>query len=675
MADPNQKAIVEELYRRRDTLDASKRAVVEELAGRLGVSGPPQPSFLDRATEFGAGAVKGLIGNTAENLYEMGKRVVMPAEDSGGRVAQLVGGPAGALVMDLAKAQVGQVAKAVDAAKQGQYLEAAGQAVAGMLPGVGPAIAHGAEKLGTAAGLGDVFGAGEAVGDLVGLAVIPEVAKRIPTKILPSPANPATAEAVAFGQKRGIPLDAATQTGSTAVQLMQKSADSTPLGAIAAQRAKTAQGEAFARVGEELKQEAYPTSIVPEQAGEGVRGAMEAEVLKYNTEAASAYDALRKIEADPANKVAVQTGIARSPEAAAELDAFSMSLANKPFAKLQPAEQKAVLDTAKSAGVQVAETPVIEEIALPVDLRGVKAQMQPIYEKLIRQMPVAQVRASTGMKAIANIMEAPDFLPLSLADADLSAIKAAARGADLPELRTLSQGLAAKAVEALEEAVQDGTARGGPAAMAARDAGRAAVAAKYDTAAVLRNLPEKEMVQVFNKLTWSNDAGVGLLREVAKQAPGEMPKMARAYLESLLSKATAEGGFSREASMLREWQNLGAETKKILFKNPMQIKDLDNFFLLAKKAAENPNPSGSAVVGGMLTSAGYMFAHPTTGVPMVIGAGALSKLLHSPKAVAALSKGLDPKFNKGLGAAATAANILKVAGDQAKPLDQEEKRR
>jgi hypothetical protein len=226
----------------------------------------------------------------------------------------------------------------------------------------------------------------------------------------------------------------------------------------------------------------------------------------------------------------------------------------------------------------------------------------------------------------------------------------------------------------VEEAPPRPTAPRGNEALALLQEGRAATVAKYDAADVLKALRE-EPVQAFNQLTWGNDAGIARLREVAKLAPEEMPRIGRAYIDNLLTKATAEGGFSREASMLRDWQTLGPETKKILFKDPIKIRDLDNFFLLAKKAAENPNPSGSGLIATSSGSVGYAFVNPSTGIPMIIGAGALSKLLHSPKAVAALSRGLDPKFNKGLGAAATAANIMKVAGDQAKPRKEEERKR
>jgi hypothetical protein len=635
-------------------------------------SNEPKPaSWFDEALQFGAGAAKGLVVNTLGNIYEMGKRIVTPAEDTRGKVSQMVMGPAGALVSDMVVAQGDQFAQAYDLAKKGQYLDASGRLVAGLLPGIGPPIAAAAEKLGTAAGSGDTFGAGEAVGDLAGLAAMPEVAKAMPSRFLPRPANAVTQAAVDFGIRRGIPLDAATQTGSKTVQVLQKVVDSTPIGSMLAERAKNRQAEAFGRVGGELLNEISISPAVAEQAGSGVQSALRNEIALRNAEAGSAYDTLRQIEADPANVVQVQTGMARSPQAMADLDAFAMSQASKPFAKLTPAEQSAVISLAKSAGVQVAETPVIESISLPVDLRNPKATLKPIYDSLLRQMPVAQVRASTGMKSLANIMEAPDYLPLSIADADLSAIKAAARGADLPELKTLSQGLAAKAVAELEDAVQQATAQGGPQALAARDAGRAATVAKYDAASVLKQLRE-EPVQTFRQLTWGEDAGIDRLRDVEKLAPNEMRFVGRAYVKDILDKGTAEGGLTRQDAMFRDWAALGPETKKILYKNPGLIEDLDNFFTLAKKSSENPNPSGSGLFVTSSGSIAYAFTNPTTGIPMLIGAGALSELLHSPKAVAALSRGLDPKFSQGAGAIAAAANISKVAKDYATPMDQKD---
>ena len=89
--------------------------------------------------------------------------------------------------------------------------------------------------------------------------------------------------------------------------------------------------------------------------------------------------------------------------------------------------------------------------------------------------------------------------------------------------------------------------------------------------------------------------------------PRRLPQVGRAFLEELLQKATAEGGFERAAGLQADWQRLGPETKRLLFRDPAHIKDLDNFFLLAKKMGENPNPSGSgftALQGGRARRSG-----------------------------------------------------------------------
>jgi hypothetical protein len=61
---------------------------------------------------------------------------------------------------------------------------------------------------------------------------------------------------------------------------------------------------------------------------------------------------------------------------------------------------------------------------------------------------------------------------------------------------------------------------------------------------------------------------------------------------------------------------------------------------MAKKSAESPHPSGTALVsttGGLL---GLTYANPATGIATTIGSGILAKLLNSPKAVEILTKGL-----------------------------------
>lgn len=288
-------------------------------------------------------------------------------------------------------------------------------------------------------------------------------------------------------------------------------------------------------------------------------------------------------------------------------------------------------------GAGAVETPTVSML-LPADVRGAKAALRPVYDRLMRQLPVTQQRSSPGLKAIENIVNGQDHVPVTILDADLSAIKGIARGADLPELRDVSQGLAAKAVAELDRAVRGAVAKAGPDAMKALEEGRAATRAKYAVSDVLGTLRD-EPVQAFNQTIYAKDAGIERLRDLAKHAPAEMPRIGRAYLEDLLTKATADGGFDKAQTVQQSWANLGPETKRLLFKEPGQVQALDNYFRLAKMINRNPNPSGTALVGTSLGSVNALFFAPVSTVAANASTWAISALMRNPKAVRLFTKG------------------------------------
>lgn len=580
----------------------------------------------------------------------------------------------------IVNAQLDQAKQAYELGRRGgswnDYLEAAGHGVAAALPLIGPAAAEAGETFGR----GEIAkGLGQTVG-LVGSVLVPGAAGRkgsvtVPPVFKPQ-LNPAEAAAIAFADANNIPVDLVMRSGSKWAENIKKAVEHTLPGSWASRRGKAAQAAALEAKGAQLAEKVYPLEVSPQEAGAGVRGGLEAEVLKHNTEAARNYDQLRQFEADPANTRDVPVSTGRSPGAQADLDAFSMSLAGKPFARLQPHEQASVLRTAASSGVDVAERPIMESVPLPVDLRTPKAELGPVVTQLQRQMPIAQQRASTGMKALENIMEAPDFLPTSLADADLSAIKAAARGADLPELRTLSQGLAANAVQKMEDAVAAGVAEAGPAASEARNLGRAATTAKYDTAAVLKQLRD-EPVQAFNQLTYGGDSGIEFLRDVRKQTPNEMPKVGRAYLQGLLESAVNRSGeFQGGQGLLKKWQSLGPETKKELFKNPLMVKDLDDFFRLAEMQERNPNRSGSGTqvtsVLHMMTGGKLALIDPWTAAAVTLAPWVVAEMMYSPRAARALTTAMKVPLSQ-KGAASVAFNNLMTIVDKLEKEQESEK--
>jgi hypothetical protein len=306
----------------------------------------------------------------------------------------------------------------------------------------------------------------------------------------------------------------------------------------------------------------------------------------------------------------------------------------------------------------------MQGMAMPVDLRRAKTQLTPLYDRLMREREIVgtlQGEKARVVTALDRLMTAPDDAPLSIVDAALSDLKALAR-ADVPELRSSGQGAAAAAVRSLDADVRNAAAKAGPEALQALEAGRTATKAKYATAEVLDALRE-EPVGAYRQATAPRDAGVRLLRELQRTAPAELPKVGRAVLEDLLTTATAEGGFNRAQGLQAKWQQLGSQTKLLLYRDPLLIKDLDRFFLLAKKAAENPNPSGTALTmakGGELT---LLWTNPATGAATSLGAAALAKLLHSRRVVGALNRGLLIPIGAKGAATATIAELVAAARD------------
>jgi hypothetical protein len=302
--------------------------------------------------------------------------------------------------------------------------------------------------------------------------------------------------------------------------------------------------------------------------------------------------------------------------------------------------------------------PNTETIQLPVDLRTAKEALTPIYETLMRRYPIAQQQASPGLKAIENIVKGPDYAPLSDVDANLGAIKGIAR-TDLPELRSVGQGLAAKAVKELDAIVKETAFDAGSGALDALEIGRKATVQKYRAGEILEKLKD-EPVKVFKAVTAEKDTGIAQLRRLAKISPEVLPQIGRAYLDDLIGRATAEGGLKHAAAIANDWQRLGPQTKRMLYK-PELVSELDKFFLLARKMAESPNPSGSALTGWIAGGVTHAIIHPLTGIPMQLGQGALAQFLNSPQGVRILTQGIRiPSGNKAQ-AAAWASQVVAFA--------------
>lgn len=535
--------------------------------------------------------------------------------------------------MIAAQDQVRQQAQ--NAFQTGDYVTGFAKTLDWLIPVLGPRLSQAGDYL-QEGRIGKGLGASV---DVAGQVVLPKALSNLPNaaslRLASRNRNPLEAAAVQFGEARGIPVDAATATGSNFVKGVQQRATNSMGGANIAEGFRAKQANAFQRVGDELAGELNaPAPGVrgpmtdPLRASARVSEAIDKKLRAFDAEANTAYDALRTIEADPKHAKSVQVGTRDVPETVAS---GAMDASGRPI-----------------TSTRVRREPVMETIALPVDLRGVKTALTPIYDRLTRVYPIAQRQASAGYQAIENIVHGPDYAPLSIADDGLSAIKAVARGADMPELRNTSQGLAAEAVKQLDTQVRRTAAQAGPDALRALDRGRKATTNKYDVAAV-RDLfstgAQAEPRKLFNELTAKRDGGLERLNHVARIAPDEIPNVGRALLQDMLDTATEAGAFQHTDKLWADWQKLGPQTKRILFGPNTQ--NLDRFFLLAKKANERPNTSGTAQV---------LTALNVTSAPLT---WTLAKILYSPKAAQAMTRGLSLS----LGPSMTAAKRTAITAD------------
>jgi hypothetical protein len=134
-----------------------------------------------------------------------------------------------------------------------------------------------------------------------------------------------------------------------------------------------------------------------------------------------------------------------------------------------------------------------------------------------------------------------------------------------------------------------------------------------------------------------------------------------------MDKVTADAGTAKPGTALTQWNNIGPETKKILFQDPALRNNLDNFFTLAKKVSENPNPSGTASTAAAWTAAGLLMTHPYIGAPVLLGNRVLAKMLYSPKATKALTTALTVPVGSAASKAIVSERLLHAAGGLAQP--------
>lgn len=521
--------------------------------------------------------------------------------------------------------------------------------------------------MGVAAG---TVGAGGAVASKLGRRAAARAAQRAAAQAAEKAGATTGAEAEVLGREgaeylvgRGVPVSAGIRSGSRVVHAIQEAADVTPGGAAIKAVADKATIRGVRRVAAEESARTGAPKLTTEAAGEAVRKVPLAKAERFGRKAQEAYAKFHAIEEAASSARPVPAQASRG------LNDLSLSLSRKPFHALSEAEQLSLRQTATRMGIDAADT---VQMQMPVPMARMKALFRPVWEK-VQIWPAAQQSASGGYKALQNIMNAPEHIPASLAEEYLGVLKAMARS-ELPILRDKSQGMAAFAVKNFQGLIDETVARiGGGPALAALRTGRRATRVKHGALEIFNKLRD-EPVQAFAQATMQGDRGIKLVRQLKKEAPSAIPKLARAWLDDLWrqmeEKAAGGAGWIESGRWLaNRWRDLGPATRREIW-GATQSADLHRFFMGVERLSESANPSKTQILHMILGgtgSVGAIAANPAAGGLATLGATALSALMHSPAGLRALNNLLRVPVNNRAAVAAAASKVISIAEGKRMP--------
>ncbi|MEN6537833.1 MAG: hypothetical protein ABFD89_29545 [Bryobacteraceae bacterium] len=636
-------------------------------ANKHGITNPAARTGLDFLEGFGAGVLSSLHGAakmdplraTQNWIYrKMGlPEVPNPIPEELGQAPDSLAGKAGKFAEQTAEFIVpgGAVTKATKGARLLPRLAAEAGTSAAV---AGAQTAGDPVAMGVAAGTAGV-GAGAAAG-LERRAARALTSERAGTEYL---------------VEQGVPVSAGVRSGNRVVHGIQELIDTTPGGAIVKTKADAATIKQTRRLAAELADRTGVAPTTPQEAAERMAANLEGKATRFSGKAEASYGKFRKIEAKPSSLRSVQMGTEVPPEAAKQLDNLAQSLAQKPFAFLTESEQLAVRRMAQRIGIDVSPKPVMQQIAMPADLRPIKQTAISMLEKT-KIWSGAERQASQGYSALKEIAAAPDFVPASVAEEYLGALKTMARAKSATR-RDPSQGMAAFIVPKLQAEIDSAVARvGGGEALGALRAGRRATVVKKGVLEVADKLRE-EPVQAFGQVTYARDKGIKLLHQIAKESPKTPRTIGRAWLDDVIGQmeAKAEAGeawLQNGTWFANQWRNLGTETRKMLF-GASHAADLDKLFLGVEQLSKSTNPSKTKILGmitnlNRLGSVGYALAQPQLGVPALAAGPLLSMLMHTPVGMKALNRLIHVPANNPAALAAATSKIVSITEGRTSPL-------
>ncbi len=284
---------------------------------------------------------------------------------------------------------------------------------------------------------------------------------------------------------------------------------------------------------------------------------------------------------------------------------------------------------------QAAPIPVIESIAGPTDMTAVKAAAKPILDQLRQQMGTAVTKVSPVLSMVEDIVNGPDIVSLRTAKNNISAIQDVARN-EAGVMRRPAQALSSRLVSPFHDAIDAAARAVGPDAYQALQDGNAATKAKYDLAKSIpnsylkRDVPPNNLAQLHDLLTKNEDAQFPALQKVASHVPDAVPGIARATIEDVFRGVTEGGGVSKVQSAINKWNDLGPQTKQLLF-GAQTSEEIDHLLQYAKMAVSEANPSGTAPTAQIMALYAMMVHNPVAAIAAMAGARQLAKGIFNPE--------------------------------------------
>lgn len=410
-------------------------------------------------------------------------------------------------------------------------------------------------------------------------------------------------------------VDAATATGNKALAAQKSLLRKFPTSAGVVGDAEIAQQGAIRGKMGDLAQGVAPGG--PQHiftSGQQTLEAIKKTLNGYSSQASDAFEN-RLYGAAEANPVDVQTG-------------------TRPLRwdEMTPEDQFRV---ASGESALAPPVPVIESIAGPTDMKAVKATAKPMLDQLKKQMGIAVSKTSPILSMVEDIVNGPDVVSLRTAKSNISAIQDFARN-EAGVMRKPAQALSAQLVSPFHDAIDSAAQGVGPDAYQALQDGNAATRAKYDLAKAIpgsylkRDVPPNNLAQLHDLLTKNEDAQFPALQKVVAHVPAAAPGIARATIEDIFRGVTEGGGISKVQTAINKWNDLGPQTKQLLF-GADTTQEVDNLLQYAKMAVSESNPSGTAPTAQVMALFAMMAHNPMAGITAMAGARQLAKGIFSPE--------------------------------------------